>query len=130
MIDSYMKNTFFAAAITAIIFVSPALATDNSSTSVYVSTLRAKAEKGDAIAEYNLALAYHNGDGVTKDDAEAVKWYGKAAEQGYVPAQYSLSIMYSEDGYGVDKDLPQAIKWCRAAVEQGYAGAERKLGEM
>ena len=33
---------------------------------------------------------YRNGQGVTQDNAEAVKWYRKAAEQGYAAAQFNL----------------------------------------
>ena len=37
------------------------------------------AEQGVASAQYNLALMYANGEGVPENDAEAVKWYRKAA---------------------------------------------------
>ena len=40
---------------------------------------KAKAEKGDRSAQYNLGVCYSNGIGVVKDEAEAVKWYRKAA---------------------------------------------------
>ena len=43
---------------------------------------RAKAEKGDAKAQYELAMSYFKGTGVAKDEAEAVKWMRKAADQG------------------------------------------------
>ena len=51
---------------------------------------KAKAEKGDAIAQWSLGTAYHKGEGVTKDDAEAAKWFRKAAEQNYAQAQRNL----------------------------------------
>ena len=35
------------------------------------SDYRAKAESGDAIAQYNLGVCYYNGEGVTKDLYEA-----------------------------------------------------------
>ena len=34
-----------------------------------------------ADAQYNLGVCYDNGQGVAKDEVEAVKWYRKAAEQ-------------------------------------------------
>ena len=40
---------------------------------------KAKAEKGDATAQFNLGFMYANGNGVEKDVAEAVMWYRKAA---------------------------------------------------
>jgi len=45
-------------------------------------------------------LMYQFGRGVFQDDAEAVKWYRLAAEQGDANAQFNLGGMY-EDGEGV-----------------------------
>ncbi len=54
--------------------------------------------QGDAVAQYNLGWMYANGNGVPQDDAEAVKWYKKAAEQGDADAQFNLDIMYAVGG--------------------------------
>ena len=35
----------------------------------------AAAKQGDADAQFNLGVKYDNGEGVTENDAEAVKWY-------------------------------------------------------
>ena len=47
-----------------------------------VAALRAKANAGHAAAQFNLGLAYDTGRGVPQDDAEAVSWFRKAADQG------------------------------------------------
>ena len=44
--------------------------------------LRARAEQGDAEAQYNLGGRYYLGEGVPQDDIEAVRWYFLAADQG------------------------------------------------
>jgi uncharacterized protein len=54
-----------------------------------------QAEQGDANAQFKLGLMYYNGEGVPEDDAEAVKWYRKAAEQGLAGAQFNLGVMYA-----------------------------------
>ena len=36
---------------------------------------------------------YGNGEGVLKDDAEAVHWYRLAADQGNASAQNNLGVM-------------------------------------
>ena len=41
---------------------------------------KAKAEAGDAIAQYNLGVMYEKGQGVEQDFKEAVKWWQKAAD--------------------------------------------------
>ena len=46
-----------------------------------IESYRKAAEKGDAQAQFNLALSYDNGD--PTDAAKAVKWCRMAAEQGH-----------------------------------------------
>ena len=53
-------------------------------------TLRNTAEQGDAMAQFSLGVCYQNGWGVGRDEAEAMHWYRKAAEQGYVLAREAL----------------------------------------
>ncbi len=72
---------------------------------------------------------YRQGRGVPQDDAEAVRWYRLAAEQGHASAQYNLGVMYA-DGRGVPQDDVEAVRWFQLAAEQGYAGAQYNLGVM
>jgi TPR repeat protein len=89
--------------------------------------VKAKAEAGDPDSEVELGLRYQDGEGVTKDLVEAVKWYRKAAEQKYARGQNALGLSYYE-GEGVAKDQVEAATWYRKAAEQGYAKAEYNLG--
>ncbi len=92
-----------------------------------IAEIRAKAEKGDASSQCSLGLCYSLGQGVSKDTAEAAKWFRKAAEQGNASAQYVLGRSYAE-GAGVAKDQAEAVKWFRKAAEQGDASAQCSLG--
>ena len=47
-----------------------------------IATLRAKAEQGNSLAQYNLGLAYATGQQVTINHAEAFAWLSLAAENG------------------------------------------------
>ena len=47
-----------------------------------IAELRALAEQGDALAQFNLGRMYATGEGVPQDDAAAVRWYRLAADQG------------------------------------------------
>jgi len=87
------------------------------------------AKKGNAIAQYNLAVMYGHGQGLQQDDIEAVKWYKMAAEQGHAPAQRNLGVAYS-DGEGVQQDDKEAAKWFRLAAEQGDAEMQRNMGVL
>ncbi|MAI20734.1 MAG: hypothetical protein CMF28_05870 [Kiritimatiellaceae bacterium] len=68
---------------------------------------RAAAEKGDAIAQFNLGVCYAAGKGVLEDDKQAVYWYTKAAEQGVAKAQFNLALCYAV-GEGVTQDKVKA----------------------
>ena len=41
---------------------------------------------------------YSNGEGVSQDYKEVLKWFKKSAEQGNADAQYSLGAMYDGGG--------------------------------
>src|SRR4051794_23547471 len=55
---------------------------------------KAKAEQGDAEAQYALFLRYWNGIGVEKSLAESAKWLRKAAEKNHAKAQTFLGAAY------------------------------------
>ncbi len=77
--------------------------------------LKAKAEQGNASAQAMLGGYYYTGImgasiGVVKDQAEAVKWYRKAAEQGHSSGQRMLAIAHM-NGKGVARDYTEAYAW-------------------
>ena len=48
------------------------------------------ADRGYVPSEYDLGVLYEKGLGVAKDETQAVAWYRRAAEQGFVLAQSNL----------------------------------------
>lgn len=62
-----------------------------------------------------------------KDEAE--RWYQVAAEKGYAPAQYALSVVHESDSDFYD-DNAQFKRWARLAADQGYAPAQARLGRI
>jgi TPR repeat protein len=79
---------------------------------------RPLAERGHASAQINLGVIYGTGYGVPRDNAEAVKWYSKAAAQGNANAQYSLGLMHFK-GRGVAQDLVLAHLWFSLSAAKG-----------
>ena len=69
---------------------------------------------------------YNEGLGVLKNDAEAVKWYSKAAEQGHATVQKNLAVMYGT-GEGVPEDYIKAHIWASIAKVQGAKRAVELL---
>ena len=61
---------------------------------------------------------YANGQGVTQDYAEALKWFRLAAERGDPSAQYALGLMY-QSGRGLSRDYILAHLWFDLSAAQG-----------
>src|SRR5208282_1272566 len=96
------------------------VAATNGSAPPSFNEIKDGAARGDAKSEFNLGLCYARGDGVMKDEAGAVIWFRKAAEQNDADAQFYLGACYSS-GFGVAKDEVEAVKWYRKAADQQLA---------
>ena len=80
------------------------------------------AVRGDADAQYGLAVLYDLGRGVARDLQAAAAWYRQAAEQGVSEAQFNLGAMYA-NGEGVAEDMVSAYAFLALAAAQGHAEA-------
>jgi len=79
--------------------------------------------------QYELGRKHAEGNGVRRDDVEAVKWYKLAAKRGHAGAQNNLGAMYVE-GRGVPASDAEGFSWYKKAAEQGAASAQNNLGVM
>jgi hypothetical protein len=104
--------------------------TESEMSSLDLSELQRKAENGDVAAQLELGSRYMNEKrGGVESDAEAVKWYRLAAEQGNAEAQVNLGRLYFL-GAGVPTNYAEAAKWYRLAAEQGNAAGQWCIGIM
>ena len=89
----------------------------------------AKAQNGDAVAAYKLALLYDTGDRVPADRTRAIYWLQKAEQANLPDAQYVMAV-WSERGYfgagGADLTLPLY----EAAARQGHLNAMKSLANI
>jgi hypothetical protein len=104
-------------------------ALDRRDYAVAVSSFTRAAEQGNVLAQYNLALMYHDGNGVPRDYERAFYWYRKAAGQGHAAAQFWVAIMY-RDSIGVQRDYGETLYWLARAAERGDANAQYTLGQL
>ena len=88
--------------------------------------LAALANGGNASAELLLGLKYLNGDGTPVNEAEAARWFERAAKEGDAIAAYRLGTLY-ERGRGVPADAQKAVEWYSAAAKQGNRKAMHNL---
>ena len=87
---------------------------------------RKAAEQGDAEAQYNLGVCYDDGEGVVKDQFEAIMWYRKAADQRNDKAQYNLGVCYA-NGEGVAKNEVITYQWWLLASANGNDDSKRYI---
>ncbi len=77
-------------------------------------------DQADPIAQLVVARLYHYGLGLPKNEAEAMKWYRRAAEAGNGEACYHLAQIYFFGKCGIEVDGDEYAKWMGKAKEQGF----------
>jgi len=95
---------------------------------IALEEFRKAAKQGNASAQYRLGRMYADGEGVSKDNTEAAKWFRKAAEQGFTP-ENRITFLLGLEAFILD-DYKTALENFRKAAEQGYAVAQYLLGAM
>ena len=87
------------------------------------------AGKEVSIADSQLEIWFQTGEKYSSNRNwdEAARWYRKAAEHNYAPAQNMMGYCY-QHGWGVQQNFFEAVKWYHAAAEQKYAEAQYHLG--
>ena len=90
----------------------------------------AAAEAGDAVAQFNVALAYASGTGVTQSWPSAFAWYTRCAAQPFPPTDVwvGLGDCYKY-GSGVAVDEVEAVRLYRVGTALGNAGAQYALAQ-
>src|SRR5215210_6081007 len=89
-----------------------------------------RAEKGDAEAQYNLAVMHDMGVGAPKNYSESGKWYAKAAAAGIAEAQFQLAVRYYEHAKQSKENYVKAFSWFYKAALQGMAEAQYNVALM
>jgi localization factor PodJL len=91
-----------------------------------MDTLKSAAGAGNSQAQLLLGLDYLDGNGVKTNEAEAARWFERAANQGEPVAAYRLGTLY-ERGRGVPASAAKAAKWYTAAANQGNRKAMHNM---
>ena len=94
-----------------------------------IKLLRPHADKGNAIAQFNLGVIYATGQGAHKNEKEALKWFQQAAAQGFAPAQYRLGVAHAS-GAGAPRNPVLGYMWLKLASAQGNKDATRAQAEL
>jgi TPR repeat protein len=90
---------------------------------------RRAAAQGHPGAQTNYANLLAKGEGVARDEALAVHYWGLAARQDNALAQFNLGLAYYR-GDGVIPDARRALAWFRRAADAGMADSQFAMGQM
>ena len=88
------------------------------------------ASAGKADAQYSLAVAYEYGMGVSKNEAVALQWYQKSAQQNYVNAQSRLGLAYAKGQLGVKTNIHVSNDWFDKAAANKSGHTSHMLDRM
>lgn len=88
-----------------------------------------QAHLGNGLAQFNVALFYDLGWGITPQRPIACQWYQKAAKNNMPAAMQSLGQCFLQ-GHGVEKNHKLAYDWFIKAFEQGIADGACQAGEL
>ncbi len=88
--------------------------------------LLAAARSGDVHAQYNIGVMFYEGKTVLRNDLEAAKWFGMAADQGDAQAQFNLGLMFYL-GRGVPRNDRYAYELFALAAAQGDEKAQQGM---
>ena len=87
--------------------------------------LLAKAESGDADAQYEIAVLYSGSETGTRQYAQAAKWFSMAAKQGNGDALRKLGFLYLKR-----QNSAEAVKCFREAAHRGDATSQLLMGSL
>lgn len=88
----------------------------------------ARANQGNADAQFNLGGMYESGCGVFQNDNSAFDLYTLAANQGHAMAQFYLAVMYINSEV-VKKDSKKALNLLTLSANRGNIIAQNSLGQ-
>lgn len=92
-----------------------------------VAALESRAEAGDAVAQYDLAVEHLRSNPAAPDYKSAIKWLSASAAQGNVDAEFLLGYLY-EHGEGTERNYAKAAGNYQAAAGKGSRGSGKQSG--
>lgn len=116
------------------------VAFDNRNLSAALEIFSDLAERGNAVAQYNLGVLYETGSGMlAPNDPVAEEWYREAAKKGVDKAQYALCAILAGDFMAGQNNRPpkeqesrivEAYMWLVLANAQGFLQVARAIPRL
>ena len=96
---------------------------------ILLVVLSASAQTNTAEQLYNRGMDALSGSGPSRNDLDAIDYFKRSAEIGYLPAQVALGSFY-DSGTLLPGSDSQAAEWYRKAAEKGDPLAQWLLGRV
>ena len=93
------------------------------------AALESRAEAGDAVTQYDLAVEHLRSNPAAPDYNLAIKWLSASAAPGNVDAEFPLGYL-CEHGEGIERDDAKAAGNYQAAAGKGHAAAANNLASL
>ena len=117
--------------LTYILFVFLAFNFSNLYSDDFHTSLKKKADRGDAISQNDLGHMYLDGFpayNIEQDTDKAIYYLSKAAAQNQVNAMTTVGWVYFEGTHGAPIDYEEAIGWNKKASDLGCSIASYNMG--
>jgi hypothetical protein len=106
--------------------ISPLSSSSSSSSTTSPSTSTSCSTSVCPAAEYKVAYCYENGIGMEEsNEEEAIKWYERASNSGYLPASYHLGLYYTKKGD--EEGILKSFEYFQFSALKGYAPSQTIL---
>jgi len=87
----------------------------------------------EPLAQFWLGHRYSEGKGTEQNESEAIKWFKKAADQGFLPAVEALGLIHAlahKRDPDTAENLTEALFYLRLAARQGSSIGQFNLATM
>jgi TPR repeat protein len=98
-------------------------------TATLMHTVEREANLGSPMSQTNLGILYLHGVGVPKDEAQAFRWFQRAAVERYPFAEMYMGISYYY-GLGTASDQQEALRWFERSAKAGVPQAQAAYGSL
>lgn len=102
---------------------------DRESLSMTTTWYRRAAAEGNPLAQCVIGLRLMAGQGIAKDEQEALFWLMLSAEKGLPEAQHAVAEAFRAQGNSPE-NLQEAVAWYRKAAKQGFSKSQSALGSL
>ena len=87
------------------------------------------AKRGDARAQFDLAMMYQKGEEINKNERLAFNYFHKAARKNHAEAKFYMGLSFAQ-GRGVKKQSQLARYWFKLAAKAGHPQAMAYLASI